>query len=59
MLAPYAFKSLRVRDHGHWARVEVAPEDLARLFEERGKVVEVLKGLGYRRVAMDLEGYGR
>ncbi|NLX47620.1 MAG: ATP-dependent sacrificial sulfur transferase LarE [Euryarchaeota archaeon] len=57
-LAPYGFKNLRVRDHEHWARVEVAPEDVPRLFQERESVIKALKGLGYRRVAMDLEGYG-
>jgi len=57
-LAPFAFKNLRVRDHEHWARVEVAPEDIPRLFQERVEVVKALKALGYRRVAIDLEGYG-
>jgi len=58
-LKEFAFRDLRVRDHEHWARVEVAPEDLTRLFENRARVVELLKGLGYQRVAMDLEGYVR
>jgi len=58
-LKEFAFRDLRVRDHEHWARVEVAPEDLPRLFENRARVVELLKGLGYQRVAMDLEGYVR
>lgn len=57
-LAPFKFKDLRVRDHEYWARVEVAPEDLPGLFQEREKVVQALKKLGYRRVALDLEGYG-
>ncbi|TFG56445.1 MAG: ATP-dependent sacrificial sulfur transferase LarE [Methanomassiliicoccus sp.] len=58
LLAPYNFKQLRVRDHGNWARIEVAPEEIPRLFSERGKVVELLRPLGYRRVSMDMEGYG-
>ncbi|MCG7844654.1 MAG: ATP-dependent sacrificial sulfur transferase LarE, partial [Methanomassiliicoccales archaeon] len=57
LLAPYGFRSLRVRDHGYWARIEVAPEDLPRLFAERAKIVEALGRLGYRNVAMDLVGY--
>lgn len=57
-LAPFKFKNLRVRDHEHWARVEVAPEEIPRLFQEREKVVPALKKLGYRKVALDLEGYG-
>lgn len=58
-LRQFGFRDLRVRDHERWARVEVAPEDLPRLFENRAKVVELLKGLGYHRVALDLEGYLR
>ncbi len=57
-LAPFKFKNLRVRDHEHWARVEVAPEDIPRLFSEREKVAQALRKLGYRKVALDLEGYG-
>jgi len=57
-LAHYKFKNLRVRDHEHWARIEVAPEDIPRLFSERENVVQALKKLGYRKVALDLEGYG-
>lgn len=57
-LAPFKFKNLRVRDHEHWARVEVAPEEISRLFQEREKVVQSLKKLGYGKVALDLEGYG-
>ena len=57
-LAPFKFKNLRVRDHEYWARVEVAPEDVPRLFQERENVVKALRKLGYRKVALDLEGYG-
>ncbi|HQQ25704.1 MAG TPA: ATP-dependent sacrificial sulfur transferase LarE [Methanomassiliicoccales archaeon] len=57
-LAPFKFKNLRVRDHEYWARVEVAPEEIPRLFQEREKVAQALKKLGYRKVALDLEGYG-
>jgi uncharacterized protein len=57
-LAPYHFKNLRVRDHEYWARVEVAPEDFPRIFQEREGVVKALRRLGYRKVALDLEGYG-
>lgn len=57
ILAPYGFNQLRVRDHGYWARIEVAPEDMDRLYAERNKIVESLRRLGYRNVSMDLEGY--
>jgi uncharacterized protein len=41
------------------ARVEVQPDDLARLAEPRirGQVVDGLKALGYRYVTLDLEGF--
>jgi uncharacterized protein len=57
LLAPFNFAGLRVRDHGDWARIEVAPQDLPRLFESRSKVLELLRPLGYRRVALDLDGH--
>lgn len=57
LLAPFNFSKLRVRDHEHWVRIEVAPEDLPRLFAEREKVIELLRPLGYRSISMDLMGY--
>lgn len=57
VLAPYGFNQLRVRDHGYWARIEVAPEDMDRLYAERAKIAEALRRLGYRHVSMDLIGY--
>ena len=52
-------RQLRVRDHGEVARVEVEPADLGRLTAEpiRAQVVAALKGVGYRYIALDLEGY--
>ncbi len=53
------FRILRVRDHEELARVEVAPDELDRLFdpEMRGKVHAAVRAAGYRLVAVDLEGY--
>ena len=51
------FDQVRVRDHGDIARVEVDPGDIARVAAERERVVEALKGAGYKFVALDLEGY--
>lgn len=53
-------RSLRVRYHkGDLARLEVAPAEIARLCEEglRNAVVEQFKQLGFRFVAVDLEGF--
>jgi len=61
ILRGLGFVELRVRHHGPIARIEVAPEEVARLAqpEVRARVVAGLEGLGYRYVTLDLEGYKR
>ena len=58
-LSKYNFARLRVRSHADLARIEVSPVDLAKFFnpELRKAVVEQLKKLGFKYVAVDLEGY--
>jgi uncharacterized protein len=51
------FAQVRVRHHGDVARVEVEPDEVERLFEQREAVVAGLKQAGYTFVAVDLEGY--
>jgi pyridinium-3,5-biscarboxylic acid mononucleotide sulfurtransferase len=51
------FAQVRVRHHGDVARIEVEPDEVERLFEEREAVVAGLKEAGYTFVALDLEGY--
>src|SRR5712692_7863730 len=51
------FRQVRVRHHGDVARIEVEPEDIARLVSERESVVAALQAAGYRFVSLDLEGY--
>ena len=53
------FTQLRVRHHGDVARIEVPPAEIAALASEptRGRVVARLKELGYRYVALDMQGY--
>jgi pyridinium-3,5-biscarboxylic acid mononucleotide sulfurtransferase len=53
------FRQIRVRHHGTVARIEAALSDLPRLIEDdmRKKVVQRLKGLGFKHVAIDLEGF--
>lgn len=59
VLREKGFRELRVRDHFPTARIEVSPPHMARLAEPgiAGVVVDELKALGYRYVALDLEGY--
>jgi pyridinium-3,5-biscarboxylic acid mononucleotide sulfurtransferase len=58
-LKELGFRQVRVRVHGDLARVEVELSDVPRLAEPavRDLVVAALKGLGYRFVTLDLEGF--
>ncbi len=56
-LKALGFTQVRVRHHGDVARIEVDPPEIARLVEERNRVVELLRGAGYKFVSLDLEGY--
>ena len=55
------FRQLRVRVHedGRLARIELLPEDIARLFTEglMGRVQEALASLGFSYVSLDLRGF--
>lgn len=51
------FRGFRVRHHGSLARLEFAPDDLDRAFEERDLILDRVKDAGYKYVAIDLEGY--
>jgi uncharacterized protein len=59
LLKDLGFRQVRVRVHGDLARVEVELPDLPRLArpDVRERVVEGLRGLGYRYVTLDLEGF--
>ncbi len=58
-LRALGFRQLRVRHHGAMARVEIAPDELARALDPEAarRIVDALKPLGFRYVALDLEGY--
>lgn len=53
------FVEFRVRHHDEVARIEVPPDQIGRLVAEplRSQVVEYLKSLGFRFVALDLQGF--
>ena len=53
------FRVVRVRDHGGVARLEVGSDEIARLLDGdlRGKVLAAVREVGFRKVAVDLEGY--
>ncbi|NQT89619.1 ATP-dependent sacrificial sulfur transferase LarE [bacterium] len=58
-LEALGFHALRVRHHGDVARIELRPDSIASAAEPdlRAKIVEAVKGTGYRYVALDLQGY--
>ena len=53
------FRYVRLRHHGDLARVETASEDIGRLLDPalRKEIAEHIKRLGFRYLALDLEGY--
>lgn len=51
------FKQVRVRDHDGIARIEVLPEEKQAILNSSLKIAGELRRLGYRYIALDLEGY--
>jgi len=53
------FDGVRVRVHGNMARIEVAPQEIARLSSPgtRTSVTKRLRSLGFTYIALDMEGY--
>jgi uncharacterized protein len=53
------FRSFRVRHHGEIARLEIAREEMGRLWEEgrADAIVEQLGALGFVHVTLDLRGF--
>ena len=58
-LKELGFRQVRVRHHGEVARIEIAEEELPRALDSEmaGRMSAALKALGFRYVALDLEGY--
>jgi uncharacterized protein len=58
-LLQLGFDGARVRHHGAVARIEVAPGDLQNTLrkEMRTQILKRLKQIGFKHVAVDLEGY--
>lgn len=51
------FDVVRLRLHGEIVRVEVDKEKFAEFLLQREHIVEILKGLGFRYITLDLEGF--
>jgi uncharacterized protein len=58
-LREMGFRVLRVRHHENLARLEFGPEDLKKALnpEMAQRLAALFKGLGYKYVTLDLEGY--
>jgi uncharacterized protein len=58
-LRAFGFRQVRVRHHEDIARIELPPEERARLLDSAlaADVVQRVKAAGYRYVVLDLEGY--
>jgi len=53
------FAEVRVRHHGEIARIEVTPETLQAVIAHREAITTALHRIGFRHVALDLDGYRR
>jgi len=53
----FGFGQFRVRHHKDMARIEVLPDEMQKVLENREQLVQQLKDLGYTYVSMDLMGY--
>jgi uncharacterized protein len=58
-LRSFGFRQFRVRSHDRIARIEVAPEERRRFFDEKilDSISQTLKSYGFLYVAFELEGY--
>ena len=58
-LRSLGFRSVRVRHHETIARIELPPDERARLLDPTiaGQAVQAIKAAGYQFVVLDLEGY--
>jgi uncharacterized protein len=58
-LRSLGFRSVRVRHHEAIARIELPPDERARLLDPTigGEAVRAIKAAGYQYVVLDLEGY--
>ena len=59
LLRELGYRQVRVRHHGDIARIELAPEDMARFFAEglADPIGRRVKELGFQYVTLDLQGY--
>lgn len=57
LLRELGFRQFRVRHHDNLARIEVPPESMMSLLENRETIFTRFREIGYNYVSMDLQGY--
>lgn len=57
MLTDIGISQSRVRHHGPIARIEVLPEEMRLIMQERERVLSFFTDLGFSYVTLDLKGY--
>lgn len=57
LLLDLGFKQVRVRIHGKMARIEVNPSEIQKVVDNRERIYDYLKSLGFTYVSLDLAGY--
>lgn len=56
-LRELGFRQVRLRHYGALCRIEVARRDIPGVVRQSGKIVKMLKKIGYANVTVDLEGF--
>ena len=58
-LRSLGYGNCRVRHHGNMARIEVSRKRIERLMkpDQRRQITEHLRGLGFKYITVDMEGY--
>ena len=57
VLYDLGLRILRVRHHGDTARIEVRPQDIGQVLENRARISDTFHKLGFLYVSLDLDGF--
>lgn len=57
VLKRLGFRQVRVRHHDQVARIEVEPQDLQKILDQRQEILDALKPIGYAYITLDLAGF--
>jgi pyridinium-3,5-biscarboxylic acid mononucleotide sulfurtransferase len=58
-LRALGLRTFRVRHHGRVARLELGPDEWARAAQQRRQLSQAVRGAGFERALLDLQGYRR